>query len=393
MKKIMIASTVLAAAVLGLSCGDTVLIQGDSPGIIRTVAGGGEGRAVEGSNVLDVKITRPAQVIGGETGNYIVLETSAHRILFVGPAGIVERIAGGGTGGGTEGFAGDGEEESKALFRSPQGFCLDRQGALYIADTFNHRIRKIDTDGIVSTVAGSDSAGFSGDGGPATEARLYKPADVTVDPLGRVIFSDQGNNRIRMVDTDGTIQTICGTGGFSFNGDGIPAMDANVFIPSGIDSDDQGGIYVAVTGHHMVRRIEVSGMIRTVAGSGVPAFGGDGGPAVGGSLNSPTDVFLMPDGAFYIADQRNQRVRFVDSAGAISTVAGNGETGYNGDGLFATEAWLNFPTGVGMDRFNNLYIADRDNFRIRRIPFPGPAEGDDDSGPSAPGNPVGLERR
>ncbi len=383
------AAVAVIAASLFLSCGDTVLIQGDSPGVIRTVAGGGEGRAVEGSNALDVKITRPAQVIGGEAGDYIVLETSAHRILYIDSRGVVERIAGGETGG----FAGDGGDAEDALFQSPQGFCVDRQGVMYVADTFNHRIRKIDTSGIISTVAGGDSAGFSGDGGPATEARLYKPADVMVDPLGRVIFSDQGNNRIRLVDTDGTIQTICGTGDFSFNGEGIPAKDANVFIPSGIDTDDAGYIYVAVTGHHMIRRIEVSGRIQTVAGSGVPSFGGDGETAVGASLNSPTDVFLMPDGSFYVADQRNQRVRFVDARGIIATVAGNGETGYNGDGLFATEARLNFPTGVAMDRFNNLFIADRDNFRIRRIPFPAPAEGEEDGGPSAPGNPVGLETR
>lgn len=377
------------APVLAISCGDTVLIQGDSPGIISTVAGGGDGRAETGSVAYEVRIKRPHQVIGGDGGDFTILETSEHRILHVDARGIVERIA----GGDTYGFAGDGGDARDALLRSPQGFCIDRQGNMYIADTFNHRVRKVDTSGIIRTIAGSDSAGFTGDGGPATEARIYKPADVTVDQFGKVYFSDQGNNRIRMVDTDGTIQTICGTGDFSFNGEGIRAVEANVFIPSGIDSDDQGNIYVAVTGHHMIRKIDTSGRIRTVAGSGVPTFSGDGETAVGASLNSPTDVFLTGDGSFYIADQRNHRVRFVDANGIIATVAGNGEIGYNGDGLFATEAWLNFPTGVALDGFNNLYIADKDNFRIRRIPFPSPGEGDEDGGPSGPSNPVGLEIR
>lgn len=354
-------------------CGDTVIIQGDNPGVISTVAGGGEEPAETGTAALAAKIVRPTQTIALEGGDFYILETGFHRLLYVNTGGRIEVTA----GNTTAGFAGDGGPASQALLSSPSGIERDHEGNIYIADTGNNRVRKIDTAGIITTVAGSDLAGFYGDGFPAIEAGLFRPADVATDPSGRLFIADQGNNRIRMVDVDGTISTICGTDNYTYNGNGIPAVGANIFKPSGVCVDPQSNLYIAVTGHHMVRMINTSGRIRTVAGSGSAGYAGDGSNAVGASLSSPTDVSVRQDGrGFYIADQYNHRVRFVDENGLIATVAGTGESGYNGDGLFATDAELNYPTGTATDIFGNLYIADKDNFRVRKVPFPlGAGEG------------------
>jgi len=377
---------VLLLSLMALSCGDTLILQGDNPGVISTIAGGGDDVAEHGDAALDVTIVQPKQIIARDLGDFYILESGFHRLLYVDSRGKVNRIA----GSTNYGFSGDGGPAVNALLYDPAGISIDNSGNLYIADMSNHRVRKIDTAGIISTVAGSEIAGFGGDGGPATEASLYKPVDVTVDPMGRLFISDNGNNRIRMVDLDGTIQTVCGTGDYQFNGNGIPAVDANVFRPIGVDADDQGNIYIAVSGHHMIRKIDNSGIISTVAGSGVPGFSGDGSSAVSASLNSPHDVFAVAGGeGFYIADHDNHRIRFVDMNSSIFTVAGNGDAGYNGDGLYAIEASLNGPAGVSADFFGNLYIADTNNFRVRRVPFPEAVA--EDSGPEAPHNPLAPE--
>jgi len=375
--------SVLTITVSVLSCGDTLILQGDNPGVIITIAGGGGDVAQTGDAALDVTVIQPKQVVAQELGDFYIIEYGFHRLLYVDFRGRVEIIA----GSTTPGFTGDGGPATEALLSSPAGITVDGDGNIYIADMINNRIRKIDTSGIISTVAGSGSGGFGGDGGPATQASIFNPVDVAVGPLGRIYISDYGNNRIRMVDLDGTIQTICGTGAFNFNGNGIPAVDANVFKPVGLYADDQGNLYIAVSGHHMIRKIDFLGEITTIAGSGVPGFSGDGDLAASASLLSPHDVFVLEDGSYYIADRDNQRVRFVDHAGIISTVAGNGESGYNGDGLFATNASLDFPTGISMDGYGSLYIADTDNFRIRRVPFP--ESGGDGPGGEGPRNPMG----
>ncbi len=364
-EKTLFTSLILCLATL--SCGDTIILQGDNPGIIRTVAGGGTSIAETGDSALDITLNRPSQVVASATGGYYILETGYNRVLYVDPGGKVEAVA----GDVTAGFSGDGGDARDALLNNPGGMDVDGNGNIYIADTYNHRVRMIDQSGIINTIAGSNQAGFFGDGQPATEAGLHTPVDVAADPFGKVYISDQDNNRIRMVDLDGIIQTVGGTGEFSFNGDDIRATDANILEPAGIDSDPEGNIYIAVAGHHMIRRIDIDGKIKTVAGSGISGFLGDGGNAVSASLFSPQDVYVSADGkSFYLADTSNHRVRFVDENGDIFSVAGNGEPDYNGDGLFATEASLRYPGGVSMDPFGNLYIADTNNARIRRVPFP-----------------------
>jgi DNA-binding beta-propeller fold protein YncE len=362
----------LVLPLLCAACGDAVVIQGDTPGVISTVAGGGADWADSGSRALEVRLARPVQTIALESGALYILEKGLHRLLYVDPGGTMEIVA----GNGSAGFRGDGGDAALAQLSNPSGIARDDAGNIYIADTGNHRVRKIDSAGIITTVAGSGVPGFFGDGLPATEAGLFNPADVAVDIPGRIYISDQDNNRIRMVDTDGTIQTICGTGDISYNGNAIPAIQAALYNPAGLSLGPFGDLYVAVVFHHRVRKIDTSGTITTVAGVSLAGYGGDGGPAVDAALSSPTDVFVREDGeSFYIADQANQRVRLVDAEGLIYTVAGNGEAGYNGDGITATEARLNSPTGVAGDFFGNLYITDKENFRVRRVPFPMGTEG------------------
>ncbi len=385
-KLILTALVILTCSVL--SCGETTIIQGDNPGVISTVAGGAQGVAETGSVATEVTIVKPYQVIALSAGDFYILETEFNRLLYVDSRGQIEKIA----GSSTAGFSGDGGNARDALLYAPAGFGLDHDGSIYIADTSNHRVRKIDTAGIITTIAGSNLAGFDGDGGPATEARLYEPRDVAIDPTGRIYISDYKNNRIRMVDLDGTIQTICGSDNYTFNGNGIPSVEANLFKPLGLDVDPQGDLYIAVSGHHMIRKIDNAGIISTVAGSGIPGFSGDGDDAVRASLYYPHDVYIREDGGgFYIADYQNHRIRFVDINGTMFTVAGNGEPGYNGDGLFATDASLNFPSGVSVDVFDNLYIADTSNFRIRRVPFPTVAS--DGSGGEVLQSPLGPQLR
>jgi sugar lactone lactonase YvrE len=350
-----------------LSCGETTILQGDNPGVISTVAGGGTEEPKTGSSALEVDLYKPSQVIGLSEGDFYFLETGHHRLFYVNSMEEVERIA----GSSTIGFGGDGGDAREALFNKPAGLDRDHQGDIYIADTYNHRIRKIDQSGIINTIAGSDGYGFAGDGLPATEAFLAKPADVAVDPSGRFYISDQENNRIRMVDMDGIIQTVGGTGEYSYNGNGILATNANLNTPAGIDSDSQGNVYIAVSGHHRVRMIDSAGKIWNVAGNGVSDYSGDGSEAISASLSNPQDVYVRADGnGFYIADSGNHRIRYVDRNGIIYTVAGNGIPIYNGDGLTATEASLDSPSGIYIDFWNNLLIADRDNGRIRKVPFP-----------------------
>jgi DNA-binding beta-propeller fold protein YncE len=350
-----------------LSCGETIILEGDNPGVIRTVAGGGAGIAQSGSDAVAVNIVQPWQVIALDMGDFYILETGFNRLLYVDSRGKIERIG----GDGQAGFRGDGGNARDALFNSPRGIDIDDDGNVYIADTYNNRVRMIDPSGTITTIAGSDLVGFSGDGLPATEAALFKPYDIAVDPFGKIYITDLGNRRIRMVDENGIIWTIGGTGNYSFNGDGFSAEFANILDPMGIDLDRLGNVYFAVSAHHRVRMINTAGTITTVAGNGIAGFNEDGQSALGASLNYPTDVFIRGDGrGFYIADSHNHRIRYVDSEGNISSVAGNGEDGYNGDGLFATEANLDGPSGIWLDIFSNLFIADTDNFRIRKIPFP-----------------------
>ena len=255
-------------------------------------------------------------------------------------------------------------------FYYPKGVNMDGSGNLYISDTSNNRIQKVDTDGIITTVAGGGND--LGDGIPATEARLTAPTDTVVDFAGNLYISTQGGNRIRKVNTDGIITTAAGKGPAGYNGDGIPATDALLNDACGITMDTLGNLYIADTNNHRIRKVDTNGIITTVAGNGNNGFIGDGGFSVESQIDHPRDVAVDSAGNLYFSDSYNHRIRKVDASGIITTVSGSGPAGsylgeYGGDGGLATQARLSQPYGIALDSTGNLYIADTFNNRVRKV--------------------------
>ncbi len=246
---------------------------------------------------------------------------------------------------------------------------VDESGHLFIADTDDYRIRKVTPNGVISTIAGNGVVGFSGDGGPATAAQLANPFGVAVDTSGKLYISDSGNARIREVTPDGIITTIAGNGTTGFSGDGGPAIAAQLYIPRRMAVDDRGNLYVADLFNSRIRKVTPDGVISTIAGNGKSGFSGDGGPAGAAQLFVPSAVAVDGLGNLFIADEGNSRIRKVTPDGVISTIAGNGIVGFSGDGGPATAAQLAGSSGVAVDSLGNLFIADTSNSRIRKVTF------------------------
>ena len=333
----------------------------DSAGVISTVAGDGtRGYGGDGGPATAAQLNAPAGVAPDGAGNLYIADRDNHRIRKVDPAGVISTVA----GDGTLGYGGDGSPATAAQLASPRGVALDEAGNLYIADTFNYRIRKVDAAGVITTVAGDGTLGFGGDGSPATAAQLNQPIGVAPDGAGNLYIADWGNNRIRKVDSAGVISTVAGGGPV---GDGGAAVAAQLDSPRGVAPDGAGNLYIADSGNHRIRKVDPAGVISTVAGDGMRAYGGDGGAATAAQLSAPGGAVPDGSGNLYIADSGNYRIRKVDAAGVITTVAGDGTSGYGGDGDAATAAQLNFPRGVALDGAGNLYIADFSNNRIRKV--------------------------
>lgn len=284
--------------------------------------------------------------------------------------GNIETIA----GTGAASYGGDAGPATAALLRDPVGIAVDGAGNLFIVDFSNNRIRKVDTGGTITTIAGTGSSGFSGDGGPATAAQLSLPFGVAVDGAGNVFIADGGNRRIRRVDAvSGIITSVAGSGSNCFPstspcGDGGPSALAQLGSPNGVAVDAAGNIFIADAGVHRIRRVDaVSGTMTTVAGTGVFGFNGDGAPATSIQLGSPNGVAVDGAGNLYIADTFNQRVAKVDPAGSLTTVAGTGVSGFSGDGGPATAAMLSLPFAVHVDGAGTVFVADTANNRVRRV--------------------------
>ncbi len=270
-------------------------------------------------------------------------------------------------GSGASGYSGDGGPATQAEMNIPAGLTFDRHGNLYIADRANHRVRKVDTKGIITTVAGNGTAGFSGDGGPATQASLNLPSGVVVDPKGNLYIADRSNNRVRRVNTRGIIQTFAGTGSDGYHGDNMPALKATLDKPFGLALDKDNNLYIADRGNNRIRKVDSSGLISTVAGDGGFYYIGDNGPAYRASIAGPTGVAVDGKGNIYIADRSNNRIRMVDKLGMIRTVMGTGQQDYNGDSELARETNLHLPFGVALDKNGDLLVIDRSHYRIRKL--------------------------
>ena len=276
-------------------------------------------------------------------------------------------------GDDTVGYTHDGVAATGSALNGPYGVNITTSGVIYVADQYNNRIRKVSTTGVITTFAGNGVGGSGGDGALATAATLTSPAGVVSDGMGNVYLSDMTNNVIRKVNSAGVISTYAGnviTGG-AYGGDDSLATSSSVYLstPMGLAVDAAGNLYIADNLNSVIRKVTAStGIITTVAGTpGLGGFGGDGGQATDAQLNSPTDVSVDAAGNLYIADFYNNRIRKVTPAGIISTIAGNGTPGFSGDGALATNAEINWPTGVAVNSNGVVFITDGSNNRIRNV--------------------------
>lgn len=331
-------------------------------GTITTIAGGGPN-----SNVaLNADLAQPGSVAVDSIGNIIVAANFMNQVFKVDTSGNFSVLA----GTGFAGFAGDNGPANAARLASPWGVAVDRSGNVFITDTGNQRIRRVDAvSGIITTVAGNGIYAFSGDGGPATSASLWDPQGVGLDKAGNLFIADYGNNRIRRVDAStGVITTVAGNGVHGFGGDGGPATSAALNSPWSATFDASGNLFIADIGNYRIRRVDAArAVITTVAGGGTGQLG-DGGPATQAFLNTPFGIAVDGFGNLIITDTGDERIRRVDHAtGIITTIVGNGNAGFNGDGGPAGSASLNFPMSVALDGSGNFFLADTFNNRLRRV--------------------------
>ena len=379
-----------------------------APGIITTVAGSPNGAPItDGEEAINARLNGPTGVAVDRAGNLFFVEAtigsgtdlarSDFKVYKVSTQGILTTYA----GTGVPSYSGDGGPALSAQLDGATGVAVDAGGNVYIADTNNHRVRKVTPNGTISTVAGTGAAGFSGDNDAPAAAQLKSPADVAADSAGHVYIADSGNSRIRRIDPGGNIFTFAGNGNASYFGDGLPAQSGSVNQPQGVAVDSAGNVYVADTLNNVVRKVGVDGKIATIAGFGTPGFSGDGGPAVKATLNHPRAVAVdSRNGIVYVADTGNNRVRKIDGLGNISTIAdglsapagvavdaagtlsiadtghnqvlragtaiaGTGVCCYSGDGGVATLAQLNAPAALAVDGAGNIYVADAGNSAVR----------------------------
>jgi len=339
-------------------------------GEIITVAGTGDySFSGDGGPALNASFKSPFGIASDKDGNIYVCDNINNRIRKVATDGTISTIA----GNGTDGYDGDGDAAINASIGGPTCLNFDGAGNLYFTDGFNNVVRKISTSGFITTVAGNGTAGFKGDGGPAASAELNIPSGVFVAPNGNIYIGDANNFRIRMINSSGIISTVAGDGTTNFSGDGGPAIAAALgFTDGGLTMDHSGNIYITFRTQQRIRKINSAGIISTIAGngtwSGTSAPNGDNGPAINATLSGSAGIVTDLPGNIYFTDIEEQRIRMINTSGIITTIAGSGLLpGFAGDGGPATAATLSNPWNITLDPLGNIYFTDLGNSRIRKI--------------------------
>ena len=331
---------------------------------IVLVAGGGE--APEGSPAAQAKLNSPFGVEFDSAGNLFFIEIDGHRLCRIDKSGILTRIA----GTGKKGLAGDGGQPLAAEFNAMHNLAITKNDDIYLADTLNHRVRKLDKKtGLITSIAGTDK-GFSGDGGPATAAKFSGIYCITLDPCGdRLLIADLDNRRIRAVDLkSGIVTTIAGNGEKGAPADGSSAASSPLVDPRAVTADDKGNVYILERGGHALRVVDSQGKIRTAVGTGQKGATGDGGPALAATMNGPKHLCIDQDGGVIIADTENHVIRkYSPKDGTITRLAGSGKKGTAGIGGPALEVEMNQPHGVTVHSGGDLYISDATNHRILKL--------------------------
>ena len=329
---------------------------------ITTIAGNGTfGYSGDNGPATDASIKHPRDVAVDDSGNVYIADEVISCIRRIDRNGIITTYAG---IGNSNGFSGDNGPATNAQMTYCEGIGVDKKGNLYIADFYNQRIRKVDRSGIITTIAGNGGIGYTGDNGPATNATMHDPNDVACDKWGNVYFTDDLNNCVRKIDTFGVITTIAGTGMEGQTGNGGPATAAQISRPLKLDTDTLGNLYFTTGG--MVRKIDLNGIITTISGNGIGGYSGDGGPATAAQTGSE-GIAVAADGEIYVSEANTHCIRKIDNVGIITKVAGTPPiSGFGGDGTPATSAIFSGTFGVAIDKNGDLYIADQGNRRIRK---------------------------
>ena len=341
----------------------------ERPWTITTAVGTGErGFAGDGGPAAQALLNGPFDIGFDAGGNLYFADTFNHRIRRVDArSGVIETVA----GSGEAGYRGDGGPARSAAFNEPYGIAVDRDGNIYVADRHNHCVRRIDgRSGIVTTCAGNGRSGYSGDGGPAAEAGLVEPNGLAFDPAQQRLFiADVADNRVRVVDlARGTIASFAGTGEAAHSGDGGPAAAAAVWGARAVKVAADGTVYILERQGSSLRAVDPRReVVTTVAGTGARGYAGDGGPALAAVFDAPKEMTIAPDGDLLIVDTENHAIRRIAlGTGTVDTIAG-GRKGSGGDGGPATDAGLGRPHGVAVGPDGAIYIGDTENHRIRKL--------------------------